>query len=226
MRKTYQRIGLIIALSVGGMFLWRYIKLQNEALVPEPPVYTKTAEVDQTNQMADQTEEVEPLPLELVNEPAMDQGAIAETNPSLELLSSFLPDWLRKSGSLYQDRREINGRLVLRSRGRYSWGDGGRLEIEITDVGEQADEAVIKSLGFDLNLEDQETETGFSSVQDVEGYLVNHEYDQEDQCGSLQILVEGRFLIEIQLEQFPREAFQDVLDQDIPFDAIFDQLEE
>lgn len=146
-----------------------------------------------------------------------------ESNPSE--LSQWLPDWLREGGSHLQDRREINGHTVLRSRGRIEWDTGEYLEIEITDAGTAADKDLFKSLGVDLLLENTERENGFTMTQDEDGYLVNHEYDLEDQSGNMQVIIEGRYLIEIQVEQLSEEAFQEVLDIDIPFEAIFKQLD-
>ncbi|MGJ8654018.1 MAG: hypothetical protein ACSHX8_12155 [Opitutaceae bacterium] len=155
--------------------------------------------------------------------PATDQSHPPESK--LSELSQWLPDWLREDGSLLQDSRVIDGHTILRSRGRIEWDADKYLEIEITDVGIDADEDLLKSLGFDLLLENSETENGFTMTQDEDGYLVNQDYDLEDQTGSLQLLVEGRYLIEIQVEQLPEAAFQEVLDIDIPFEAIFKQLD-
>ena len=58
-----------------------------------------------------------------------------------------------------------------------------------------------------------------TQVNDV--YLLNEEYDHNDQAGSLQLFIEKRYLLEIQIGGLPHEAFQEVLDENVPFDQLF-----
>ena len=147
-------------------------------------------------------------------------------DPALETLGELLPAWLHANGDKFHDEREIDGHTVLRSRGRYEWENGEQLEIEITDAGDKADESLVKSLGFNTELEDTETETGFTATQQEPGYHINQEYDSVDQSGSIQLLVENRYLVEIHITNMPEEAFQEVIDRDVSFDKIFERVEE
>ena len=158
-------------------------------------------------------------------EPTVEGRQAVEVKAPIDLLGELLPEWLRDGGMQFQDQRELNGHIVLRSRARYEWEGGEQLEIEITDVGTAPDLELLKGLGFNPDLEDLETESGFSLTQDEESYIVNQEYDFDDQSGSLQVLVESRYLIEIQIQQLPDSAFQEVLDSEIPFEAIFQKLD-
>ena len=50
--------------------------------------------------------------------------------------------------------------------------------------------------------------------------MLNHEYDEAAGEGSLQVLVNGRFLLEVQLEGIEAEAFEDVLENHLPLDEL------
>ena len=139
----------------------------------------------------------------------------------LEELQQLLPTWLIEHGELFEDRREISGQTVLRSRARYQWESGENLEIEVTDIGSSANEDVNKALGFNPELADTESDSGYTMTQVDQLFLLNEEYDHNDQAGSLQLLIEDRYLIEIQLESLPQETFQRILDRDLPFERIF-----
>ncbi|WP_411826911.1 hypothetical protein [Luteolibacter sp. AS25] len=144
-----------------------------------------------------------------------------ETEKTPEDLCELLPEWIREHGELFQDSRQINGQTVLRARGRYEWDDSGRMELEISDIGEMADEQLVKSLGFNHDLEETHTESGFTTTYDEPGYRMNQEYDSVEESGSIQLLVKNRYLVEIHIDNMPVEAFQDILDQDVPFEEIF-----
>ena len=49
---------------------------------------------------------------------------------------------------------------------------------------------------------------------------MNHEYDEAAGEGSLQILVKDRYLLEVQLEGFEAEAFEDVIENHLPLDEL------
>jgi len=144
-----------------------------------------------------------------------------EESQGLEELQQLLPTWLIEHGELFEDRREISGQTVLRSRARYQWESGENLEIEVTDIGSSANEDVNKALGFNPELADTESDSGYTMTQVDQLFLLNEEYDHNDQAGSLQLLIEDRYLIEIQIESLPQETFQRILDRDLPFDRIF-----
>lgn len=148
--------------------------------------------------------------------------------PQLEdahhVISKVLPAWMIEDGMNFKDSREIFGHTVLRSRSRYQWDDGGLMEVEITDIGVGADDSVVQALGFDLSVDEESSETGYKFVQDEDGALINNEYDSMDQGGCLQILLGDRYLIEIQMENFPEEAFQEMLDEYILFDELYKAL--
>jgi hypothetical protein len=149
----------------------------------------------------------------------------AETAAALEALTGLLPSWMIEQGNLLQDRRDISGHTVLRSRSRYAWENGSSMEIEITDMGDAVDENVVKALGFNPMQSTTNTVDGFSLAYDEDDVLTNHEYDYNDHAGSLQLLIKGRYLIEIQLQTLPLESFQLILDQQLSYDELLQRLE-
>ena len=150
------------------------------------------------------------------------QGDRLLVEKALADLAKTLPSWMAEKGMMFEDRREVFGQTILRSRARHEWGDGKQMEIEISDLGVVADEDVIKALGFDLKMEERNDESGVQEVDDgQEQVLSNYEYNFADQAGSLQVLFGSRYFIEIQLEGLPEASFQEILDQDIAFDELY-----
>lgn len=139
-----------------------------------------------------------------------------------EALVQLLPAWMHEEGvDFYFEEAEVMGESVTRCRGRYLWEDGAQMEYELTDIGATSKPDLIKGLGFNFDQENTESESGYTSAYELnEGVLLNHEYDQEAGEGSLQVLVNGRFLLEVQLEGFEAEAFEDVLENHLPLDEL------
>lgn len=140
--------------------------------------------------------------------PRMEESVVmvsAETNS----LRQLIPDWLLKQGAVRSDRIKVGDGWADRLRSRYAWpDDGGSVEVEVSDLGVGATEEQFKSLGFDFELEEEETEDGIRTIDDRKEYVANLEYNREDGEGHVQYLVAGRFLMEVQLEGLPLESFQ------------------
>ena len=95
------------------------------------------------------------------------------------------------------------------------------MEYELTDIGPTAKPELIKSLGFNFDQGNTEGETGYTAAYEMEqGTLMNHEYDEAAGEGSLQILAKDRYLLEVQLEGFEAEAFEDVIENHLPLDEL------
>ncbi|MGJ8672763.1 hypothetical protein [Rubritalea sp.] len=216
MNKKIRALSLLLLSIVLIWFSILYFHIESE-----PKSQPTTPERERTHAR----EKISKTPSRIGTNITTEQNPKPDSAPPLEQLTEFLPKWLQDAGSTFQDTREINGHTVHRSRGRHTWENGEQLEIEITDVGNKADEELIKSLGFDLALTDSESESGFTTTQNLNGYIINQEYDENDQSGTLQMLIDDRFLIEIQIQQFPESVFQEIIDTDIPFEEIFKQLE-
>ena len=139
-----------------------------------------------------------------------------------DALVQLLPAWMHEEGvDFYFEKTEVMGETVTRCRGRYLWDDGARMEYELTNSGATPNPDLIKGLGLNFDQENTESESGYTSAYELEaGVLLNHEYDETAGEGSLQVLVDGRFLLEVQLEGFEAEAFEDVLENHLPLDEL------
>lgn len=218
--KKFLLLSLIALLILGGYYLAVHrVNSAEEINVvdrqTEPPLPAPTAAkeiIDTTTAPTASNESTNP------------QGKDPQLQDAHAVISKALPAWMIEDGMNYKDSREIFGHTVLRSRSRYQWEDGGLMEVEITDIGVGADDSVVQALGFDLSVDEESTETGYKLVQDEDGVLINNEYDSIDQGGSLQILIGDRYLIEIQIEQLPEAAFQEILDEHIVFDELYKTL--
>jgi hypothetical protein len=91
---------------------------------------------------------------------------------------------------------------------------GSRLEVEVTDFGKRATREHFKSLGFDFGLEAEVTNRTLRALIDGDDYFSNLEYSEEDWSGYVQYIVDGRYLMELQLERLPFESFQTLEDRD------------
>lgn len=148
-----------------------------------------------------------------------------ELKDTLEELSQVLPAWMKEKGMSFEDSREVFGHTVLQSRVRHHWENGSQMEIEIMDMGESGTDEVIKALGFNTEMEQEDNESGVKEVDDQgDGVLTNYEYDHADQAGNLQVLLGGRYLVEIQVEGLSEDSFQEILDRDIDFDALYKNI--
>jgi hypothetical protein len=126
-----------------------------------------------------------------------------------------------EGADFYFEQPEVVGEPISRCRARYQWDDGASMEYELTDIGGTAKPNLIKSLGFNIDQGNTEDATGYTAAYEMEqGTLINHECDEAAGEGSLQILVKDRYLLEVQLEGFEAEAFEDVIENHLPLDEL------
>ncbi|MCM8530793.1 MAG: hypothetical protein NE330_06490 [Lentisphaeraceae bacterium] len=146
---------------------------------------------------------------------------VSPLEDELNKLTNILPTWMLKKGKNLEYRREVLGHTVLRSRSRYQDDDGSEIEIEITDMGSGTDDKIIQALGFDLNQERISDEYGLKATKIQGDFLTNYEYSYTDQTGSLQLLFGKRYLLEIQTHLLPEKELQDILDNEISLDVLY-----
>ncbi len=184
---------------------------------------------EEQEEVADTSGEEEP-PEALLAQPAPSDYFEFPVSPDKavippEELAAFLPEWMVEEGTLFNDIRTIHGSSVSRTRSRYSWENRCNMEIEVTDAGPAAGAEIFSALGFNFSITNHVTESGFEIAEDYENMLINHEYDSREMTGSFQILVKGRFLVEIQLERLPLESFDLILDEQLSVGALMSLAE-
>ncbi|MCK4563639.1 MAG: hypothetical protein KAU94_03060 [Verrucomicrobia bacterium] len=142
---------------------------------------------------------------------------------STNKLRELLPDWMDYEGvDLHQEQITVAGRMATRVRGRFEWSNGSLMEMEVTDLGIDPDETMLKSLGFNADIVGAEPEAGSPRLMEVPHSVVSQEYNEEAMEGTLQLLVGNRFLVEVQLEKLPFESFQTVIDFQVPMQVLID----
>lgn len=133
-------------------------------------------------------------------------------------LLEMLPAWMHdEQADFFREEVEIDGVTISRGRGRINWEDGGVFELEITDVGPDANASLFKSLGFNYD-HGADEEAGGSF--DAAGLLMNHEFDEESGEGTLQVILDDRFLVELQLSGAESTDFADILMDDTLLEKI------
>jgi hypothetical protein len=136
-------------------------------------------------------------------------------------LRELLPEWMDYEGvDLHSEYVTIAGRTVARTRGRFKWPNGSLMEMEVTDLGFEPNEILLKSLGFNVDTLGDVPSTELIPVREMPHGVLNQEYDEETAEGFIQLVVENRFLVEVQLEKLPYESFQAIVDFQLPLDAL------
>ncbi|MEO0448019.1 MAG: hypothetical protein AAF191_18275, partial [Verrucomicrobiota bacterium] len=120
----------------------------------------------------------------------------------------------------FQERFPISGHWVERARVRQHGEKGTWIEVEVLDLGEDAEEDLFQSLGFDLALEEEASGDLLRQSSDGENYLSNLEFTHLENEGSIQFVAAGRYLMEIHLQGFPVESFQGLEDRDQIFSTL------
>ncbi len=152
--------------------------------------------------------EIEEKSEEVLDGVAVDERLVAAQHPAPDQLLLLIPEWLRTEGRVRRERIQVAGCWVERARSRYEWSNGSQVEVEITDLGEAASVDLLKSLGFNPEIEIRESERALRQAMDSERYLSNFEYDQEACEGFMQYVIDDRYLLEVQLQNLPLESFQ------------------
>jgi len=150
------------------------------------------------------------LSAEVAEDPILARSAVE----AAEELMHLIPGWLLEFGDVHRERVQVAGLFIDRVRSRYTWPNGSRLEVEVTDFGKRATREHFKSLGFDFGLEAEVTNRTLRALIDGDDYFSNLEYSEEDWSGYVQYIVDGRYLMELQLERLPFESFQTLEDRD------------
>ena len=227
-----QKKKVLTLFTIGGVVgffalveLWR--QAENDVADPADKsglTLTKLSPIAAKDQDLEQSVEP-PLPLddEFQNSSAVSRDSSAASDSSADLLN-IIPAWLRESGEVLREQIEINGQLVDRVRSRYEWNSGELVEVEVLDLGETATEEQFMSLGFDVNFKADDGEVE-RLLKDGENYVINKEFSKKDLEGCVQVIVGGRYLMEVQMEGLPFEAFQALEDRDTVFGSLLQRAE-
>jgi hypothetical protein len=88
-----------------------------------------------------------------------------------------------------------------------------RIDIEITDMTGASGFAGLAAWGWAMADIDKETETGYEKTIKYKGHKAFEKYDNQDQYGSLEVLVSGRFMIAVNGNNLPMAVIKSAMDQ-------------
>ncbi|MCW8806079.1 MAG: hypothetical protein OQK56_06415 [Ignavibacteriaceae bacterium] len=95
----------------------------------------------------------------------------------------------------------------------YNEDNSKSLNIEITDLAGASGFAGLAAWGWAMVDIDKETETGYEKTTKYKGHKAYEKYDNEGVYGSLEVLVSGRFMVNIDGNNVPIGIIQSALDE-------------
>jgi len=127
------------------------------------------------------------------------------------LLPKSLPGMKRTDAT--GERTKAFGINVAKAEGLYESRDGdSSIKIQITDMGSIKGLASMATLGWAMGEIDSESDTGYERTIEYSGHRAFEEYDQVDHSGKIQVLVEKRFLVEVEGDNVKMKAIKGALD--------------
>jgi hypothetical protein len=123
-------------------------------------------------------------------------GSVKVEPVDFRVLKELLPGsvaGLRRTGS-EGSRTNVVGIASSKVEATYEDGKGGRIVLEITDVGNLSG---VTAMAFAwLNVEiDKEGDSGYERTTTVDGRKAYERYDRATRAGSLDVIVAGRFIV-------------------------------
>lgn len=88
-----------------------------------------------------------------------------------------------------------------------------RIDIEITDMSGATGFAGMAAWGWAMADVDKETETGYEKTIKYKGHKAYEKYDNQDQYGSIEVLVSGRFMLSVNGNNVPMAVLKSTIDE-------------
>jgi hypothetical protein len=127
---------------------------------------------------------------------AKSAGAAVEPVDFREL-KALLPEGIgaMKRTSAEGERGGAFGIVVSHAEGRYR-GEGGSMELKITDPGTLTGFAAMAAMWMNMEL-DKETDTGYEKTGTANGRRFHEKYDKNSKSGEYTVIVGNRFMVEV-----------------------------
>ena len=125
------------------------------------------------------------------------------------LLPAELPDLKRTSAT--GEKSSAMGMTVVYAEGHYGSGNS-TIEIKMSDYGGTG-LANMMAAGWTMQEIDRETETGFERTTTIAGHKAKESYDSADQGGTTEVMVAGRFLVEVSGRGVKAEAIRGAVEK-------------
>jgi hypothetical protein len=147
-----------------------------------------------------------------VGDAAKSVGAATEPVDFREL-KSLLPDGIgaMKRTSAEGEKGGAMGIVVSHAEGRYQ-GDGGSVDLKITDPGTLSGFAAMAAMWMNMDL-DKETDTGYEKTGTAGGRRFHEKYDKNSKSGEYTVIVGNRFMVEINGNGVDMPTMKKAIDQ-------------
>jgi hypothetical protein len=86
------------------------------------------------------------------------------------------------------------------------------IKIEITDLTGASGFAGLAAWGWAMADIDKETETGYEKTTKYKGHKAFEKYNNQDQYGSIEVLVSGRFMVSVNGNNVPMTVIKSAID--------------
>ena len=133
--------------------------------------------------------------------------AVVDFRELKSLLPTELPGLKRTSAS--GEKSGAMGMTISFAEGRYEKDDRS-ITIKISDFGGTGF-ATMMAAGWSMSEIDRETDTGFERTTTIAGHKAKEEFNTENKQGTTEILVAGRFLVEVTGDSVTPEAITEAV---------------
>lgn len=132
-------------------------------------------------------------------------------------LKALLPEDLSgmKRAKAEGERSSAMGFTISKAEAQYeSESDAdARITITISDVGAMAGVAAMATYAWAAGSVDRETETSYERSVTINGHKGYEKYDRQANSGEVQVLVAGRFVVEVDGNNMPMDAIKAALEK-------------
>lgn len=146
---------------------------------------------------------------------SMEEGSkneVVDFRDLKELLPESIGDLKRTNAQ--GEKSGAMGFTVSKAEADYNTEDySQRIDIEITDMTGASGFAGLAAWGWAMADIDKETETGYEKTIKYKGHKAFEKYDNQDQYGSLEVLVSGRFMVSVNGNNVPMAVIKSAMDQ-------------
>jgi hypothetical protein len=148
----------------------------------------------------------------------------ASTNAQLadfRELKALLPEELPglKRSDISGEKSGAFGMNVAKASATYENDADARIEIEITDLGGMPGVGTMAQFGWMAAEVDRETGNGYERTTTIAGHKGLEKYDKQDRSGNIQVMVKGRFMVEVRGNGVDADAIRAAVGK-IPLDKL------
>jgi hypothetical protein len=141
-------------------------------------------------------------------------GSVKVEPVDFRVLKELLPGsvaGLRRTGS-EGSRTNVVGIASSKVEATYEDGKGGRIVLEITDVGNLSGVTAMAFAWINVEI-DKEGDSGYERTTTVNGRKAYERYDRATRAGSLDVIVAGRFIVAARATGVDMKVFKEAVEK-------------